>query len=90
MLFRSIGEFTACPNVTCRVLIALYLENEAFAQEMVFVKNVLKWVLLPIYIVQISKFADGPKQQIYQTIELHEQYVLLSNKKHVFKKNTFF
>ena len=60
------SKFAAYPNVTYQVLIALYLENEAFVQEMVFMKKVLKGVLLPIYIVQISKFAAGPKYQIYR------------------------
>ena len=42
-----------------------YFENYAFAQLLVFVKCVLKWVLLSIESVKISKFDDGPKLHIY-------------------------
>ena len=44
---------------------ALYLDNKAFAQKMVFLKNILKWVVLLIYCVKISKTSDGIKIQIY-------------------------
>ena len=46
-------------SLSTRNRIALYLKNEAFATKMVFLKNVLKWALLPIKSVIISKFADG-------------------------------
>ena len=42
---------------------AILLINDAFAQQMAFVENGLKWAHSSIESVKISKIHDGPKLQ---------------------------
>lgn len=59
-----------------------YLENKAFSMKMVFMKIVLKWIILSINRVEITKAADAVTPYIDQK-KKHKTSLIIISSKHI-------